>query len=77
MFYLTTHSIHCLFMVICHQTYAKGPPKMEETCCCHIGCSFQLATRVLLCASFQTGYHDLCYTSRGGQDGKRNSSMGP
>ena len=52
----------------------------EETRCCHIGYSFQLAARVLLYASSHRQdsiYHGLCYTSRGALAGTRNSSMGP
>ena len=52
----------------------------EETCCHHMGCSFQLAARVLLYASshrLNNTYHSLCYTSRGALAGTRNSSMGP
>ena len=40
----------------------------EETCCCHIGYSFQLTARVLLYASSHrqdNTYHSLCYASRG------------
>ena len=32
----------------------------DETCCCHMGYSFRLARRILLCATSH-----LCYTSRG------------
>ena len=52
----------------------------EETCCHHIGYSFQLAARVLLYASSHrqdNTYHGLCYTSRGTLAGTSNSSMGP
>ena len=51
----------------------------EETCCHHIGYSFQLAARVLLYAPSHrqdSTYHGLCYTSRGALAGMRNSSMG-
>ena len=54
--------------------------KREETCCRHIGYSFQIAARVLLYASSHrqdNTYHTLCYTSRGALTGTRNSSMGP
>ena len=40
----------------------------EETCCCHMGYSFQLAARVLLYPSLKrqdNTYHSLCYASRG------------
>ena len=39
-----------------------------ETCCCHMGYSFRLATRVLLYTPphrQDNTYHILCYTSRG------------
>ena len=52
----------------------------EETRCRHIGYSFRLAARVLLYAPSHrqdSTYHGLCYTSRGGLAGTRNSSMGP
>ena len=52
----------------------------EETCCCHTGYSFRLATRVRLYASSHrqdNTYHSLCYTSRGVLAGTRNSSIGP
>ena len=51
----------------------------EETCCRHMGYSFQLAARVLLYESSHRQdktYHDLCYTSRGALAGTRNSSAG-
>ena len=52
----------------------------KETCCRHIGYSFQLTARVLLYAPSHRQdctYHSLCYTSRGSLAGTRNSSMGP
>ena len=52
----------------------------KETCCCHIGYSFRLTSRVLLYAPSQrqdSTFHGLCYTSRGALAGTRNSSMGP
>ena len=47
MFYFTMHSTHFylrLYMV-------KDDSAREETCCCHMGNSFQLAARVLLYGS--------------------------
>ena len=80
MFYLTTQTTHFIYG-IWHQTYGKGPlRKREETCCCHMGYSFQLAARVLLYASSHrqdNTYHGLCYTCRGALAATRNSSMGP
>ena len=52
----------------------------EDSRCCHIGCSFRLAARVLLYAPSHrqdNTYHSLCYTSCGALAGTRNSSMGP
>ena len=52
----------------------------EETCCCHMVYSFQLAASVLLHAPFHrqdSTYHCLCYTRHGALVGMRNSSMGP
>ena len=46
----------------------------EETRCRHMGYSFRLAARVLLCASSHrqdNTYHGLCYTSRGALAGTR------
>ena len=46
----------------------------------HMGYSFRLTARVLLCAPFHiqdSTYHGLWYTSRGALAGTRNSSMGP
>ena len=51
----------------------------EETCCRHMGYSFQLTTRVHLYASSDrqdSTYYGLCYTSRVALAGTRNSSMG-
>ena len=83
MFYLTMHSTHFILwlygvrhMVKDHSDSERG----EETCCRHIGYSFQLAARVLLYASSHrqdNTYHSLWYTSRGALGGTRNSSMGP
>ena len=49
---------------------------IEETRCCHIGYSFQLAARVLLNASFHrhNTYHGLCYTSHGALAGTSKNS---
>ena len=60
--------------------YGIGHMVREETCCRHMGYSFQLTARVLLYApSHRQGstYHSLYYTSRGALAGTRNSSMGP
>ena len=52
----------------------------KEIRCRHIGYSYRLTARVLLYAPSHrqdNTYHGLCYTSRGGLAGTRNSSMGP
>ena len=57
----------------------KNHSVREETRCCHMGYSFQLAARVLLYAPSHrqdNTYHHLCYTSHGALAGMRNSSMG-
>ena len=68
MFYLTTHSTHFYLRLYgVRHMVTKNHSDREETCCRHIGYSFQLATRVLLYASS----HGLCYTSRGALAGTR------
>ena len=69
MFYLTTHSTHFYLRLYgVRHMVTKNHSDREETCCRHIGYSFQLATRVLLYASS----HGLCYTSRGALAGNEN-----
>ena len=68
---------------LCRHNCVTGPLRYcerEETCCHHIGYSFQLASRVLLCASSHrqdSTYHGLCYTSCRALAGLTNSSMDP
>ena len=83
MFYLTSHSTHCIYcymIVVQRRTYGKGPFSGEESCCCHyMGYSVRLAARVLLytpsyrqdntCNAWYTSHETLVRT--------RNSSMGP
>ena len=72
MLYLTTHSTHFI--------YGYMVSEREEIRCHHMGYSFRLATRVLLCARSHrqnSTYHGLCYTSRGALAGTGNSSMCP
>ena len=68
-------------MVIWHQSWLKTILIVrKETCCRHIGYSFQVTARVLLYAPSHrkdSTYHGLCYTSCGAMAGMRNSSMGP
>ena len=80
MFYLTTHSTHFIYSYMVSDIWLRTILIVrKETHCCHIGYSFRLTARVLLCApSHRQGstYHGLCYTSRGALAGTRNSSMG-
>ena len=67
-FYLRSHGVRHM---------VKDHLDREETCCQHMGYSFQLAARVLLYAPSHRQditYHGLCYTSRGALAGMRNSS---
>ena len=57
----------------------KNDSAREETRCCHMGYSFQLAARVLLYAlSYRqdSTYQRLCYASCIALTGMRNSTMG-
>ena len=80
-FYLMTHSTHFNYTYMASDIWLRTILIVrKETCCCHIGYSFQLTARVLLYAPSHrqdNTYHCLCYTSRGAQAGMRNSSMGP
>ena len=77
MFYLTTHSTHCIYGYMASDIWLWTIQRArEETCCCHMGYSFRLTARVLLYASSHRQdniYHGLCYTSRGALAGTRNS----
>ena len=81
MFYLTRHSTHFIYGYMASDIWLRTIPIVrKETHCCHIGYSFWLTARVLLCAPSHRQditYHGLCYTSRGALAGTRNSSMGP
>ena len=80
MFYLTTHSTHFIYGYMASDIWLRTILIVrKETCCHHIGYSFQLTARVLLYAALHRHditYHGLCYTSRGALAGTRNSSMG-
>ena len=80
-FYLTTHSTHFIYGYMASDIWLRTILIVrKETCCCHIGYSYQLTARVLLYAPSHrqdNTYHGLCYTSRGALAGTRNSSMGP
>ena len=81
MFYLTTHSTHFIYDYMASDIWLRTILMVrKETCCRHIGYSFQLTARVLLYAPSHRQnctYHSLCYTSRGALARTRNSSMGP
>ena len=80
MFYLMMHSTHFIYGYMASDIWLRIILIVsKETCCCHIGYSFRLAARVLLCVPSRRQditYHGLCYTSRGVLAGTRNSSMG-
>ena len=81
MFYFNdTHNTFCLRLYGVGHMVKDHSDRRQETCCRHMGYSFQLTARVLLYASSHrqdNTYHSLCYTSRGALAGTRNSSMGP
>ena len=79
MFYLTTHSTHFIYGYMASDIWLRTILIVrKETRCRHIGYSYRLTARVLLCAPSHrqdNTYHGLCYTSRGALAGTRNSSM--
>ena len=79
-FYLTMHSTHFIYGYMASDIWLRTILIVrKETCCCHIGYSLWLTTRVILyapCHRQDSTYHGLCYTSRGALAGMRNSSMG-
>ena len=81
MFYLTTHSTHCIYGYMASDIWLRTILIVrKETRCRHIGYSYRLIARVLLYAPSHrqdNTYHGLCYTSRGALAGTRNSSMAP
>ena len=81
MFYLTTHSTHFIYGYMASDIWLRTILIVrKETRSRHIGYSYRLTARVLLCAPSHRQddtYHGLCYTSRGSLAGTRNSSMGP
>ena len=81
MFYLTTHSTHFIYGYMASDIWLRTILIVrKETHFCHIGYSYRLAARVLLCVLSHrqdNTYHGLCYTCRGALAGIRNSSMGP
>ena len=77
MFYLTTHSTHFIYSYMASDIWLRTILIVrKETCCRHIGYSYQLTARDLLYVPshrHDNTYHSLCYTSRGALDGARNS----
>ena len=76
----TLNTFYLRLYGVTHMVKDHSDSERWETCCHHMGYSFQLAARVLLYASSHrqdNTYHCLCYTSRGALAGTRNSSMGP
>ena len=80
MFYLTTHSTHFIYGCMASDIWLRTILIVRKnTRCRHIGYSFRLTARVILCSPshrHDSTYHGLCYTSRGALAGTRNSSMG-
>ena len=80
MFYLMTHSTHFIYGYMASDIWLRTILIVrKETCCRHMGYSYQLTARVLLYAPSHrqdSTYHGLCYTSRGALAETRNSSMG-
>ena len=79
MFYLMTHSTHCIYGYMASDILCKGPDSERGNLCRHMGYSFRLAARVLLYALSHiqdSTYHGLYCTSRGALAEMRNSSMG-
>ena len=71
------NTFHLRLYGVGHMVKDHSDSERGETCCRHIGYSFQLAARVLLYASSHgqdNTYHSLCYTSRGALAGMRNSN---
>ena len=73
MFSLTTYSTHFIYgyMASDHSDSEKGNPLPPHRL------FFRIKSKgYFICIIPQTGYHGLCYTSRGALAGTRNSSMG-
>ena len=79
-FYFTTHSTHFIYGYMASDIWLRIILTVrKETCCRHIGYSYQLIARVLLYAPSHrqdSTYHGICYTNRGAVAGTKNSSMG-
>ena len=69
LFYLTMQSTHFIYGYMASDIWLRTILIVrEETCCRHIGYSYQLTARVLLYSPSHrkdSTYHSLCYTSRG------------
>ena len=54
MFYLTTHSTHCIYGYMASDIWLRTIQIVrKETCCRHIGYSFRLTARILLYAPYK------------------------
>ena len=77
MFYLTTHSTHFIYGYMASDIWLRTILIVrKETRCRHIGYSYRLTARLILCAPSHiqdNTYHGLYYTSRGALADKRNS----
>ena len=75
MFYLTMHSTHFIYGYMASDIWLRTIQiARKEARCRHIGYSFRLTARVLLCAPSlrqDSTYHGLCYNSRGALAGTK------
>ena len=80
MFYLTMLSTHFIYGYMASDIWLGTILIVrKDTHCCHMGYSYRLTARARLYAPSHrqdSTYQGLCYTSRGGLAGTRNSSMG-
>ena len=79
MFYLKTQSTQFIYGYKALDIWLRITQIVrEETRCRHMGYSFRIAARVLLCASshrHDITYYGLCYTSRGALAGERKKPI--
>ena len=79
MFYLTTHSKHFIYGYMASGIWLRTIliVRKENPLPPHRLLLSINSKGSFICTIPQTGYHSLCYTSRGALAGTRNSSMGP
>ena len=79
MFYLTMHSTYFIYVYMASDIWLRTILIVrKETRIRHIGYSYRLTARVLLCASSHkqdNTYHSLCYTSCGALAGRIDVPM--